>query len=103
MLAPAASRSLDRPARLLPARLPVNGVYLGDDFALVKETASSAQVEGGIDEPIPRVTAHELGHALGLPHRQDRTNLLASGTTGITFNEAEVKTAQGNAQGEGAR
>ncbi len=33
------------------------------------------------------MTAHELGHALGLPHRQ---NLLASGTTGTILNQAEV-------------
>ena len=67
----------------------VNGVYLGDATAFVQETAKLRPVEGGIDEPLPRVTAHELGHALGLPHRQDRTNLLASGTTGTSLNAAE--------------
>jgi hypothetical protein len=72
----------------------VNGVYLGDGTAVVQETAQLRPVEGGIDEPLPRVTAHELGHALGLPHRQARTNLLASGTTGTTLNEAEVKRAR---------
>jgi hypothetical protein len=67
----------------------VNGVHLERDVALVKETARLRPVEGGLDEPIPRVTSHELGHALGLPHREDRTNLLASGTTGIRLNVAE--------------
>ncbi|HEU5115996.1 MAG TPA: matrixin family metalloprotease, partial [Isosphaeraceae bacterium] len=82
----------------------VNGVYMGEDFAIVRETASLREVEGGIDEPIPRVTAHELGHALGLSHRQDRTNLLASGTTGTILNTAEVETARSRAQEtEGAR
>ena len=71
-------------------KFAVNGVYLGDRMAFVQETARLRPVPGGIDEPLPRVTAHELGHALGLPHRQDRTNLLASGTTGTTLNEAEV-------------
>ena len=75
-------------------KFSVNGVYLGERVAFVQETASLRKVEGGIDEPIPRVTAHELGHALGLPHRQARTNLLASGTTGTAFNAAEVARAR---------
>ena len=78
-------------------KLPVNGVYMGEDYAIVQETARLREVEGGIDEPLPRVTSHELGHALGLPHRQDRTNLMASGTTGTLLSEAEVKVARGKA------
>jgi hypothetical protein len=54
----------------------MNGVWLGRE-AVVKETAKLRTVNGGIDEPIPRVTAHELGHALGLSHRENRTNLLS--------------------------
>ncbi|MFO0954240.1 MAG: Matrixin [Isosphaeraceae bacterium] len=75
-------------------RFAVNGVWLGGGVAFVQETARLKEVEGGIDEPLPRVTAHELGHALGLPHRQDRTNLLASGTTGTLLNAKEVETAR---------
>jgi hypothetical protein len=79
-------------------RLPVNGVWMGGNFALVQETARLREVAGGIDEPLPRVTAHELGHALGLTHRQDRTNLLASGTTGTRLNATEVEAARKRAK-----
>jgi len=78
--------------------LPVNGVYLGANIGFVKETASLRKVEGGIDEPIPRVTSHEIGHALGLPHRQNKTNLMASGTTGTILNEAEVSVTRTTAK-----
>lgn len=37
-----------------------------------------------------RTTAHEVGHQLRLPHRQDYYNLMASGTTGWTFNQKEI-------------
>jgi hypothetical protein len=76
---------------------PVNGVWLGRD-ALIKDAARLRPVEGGSDEPIPRVSAHELGHALGLSHRPDNTNLLAPGTSGILLNAAEVKTARESAR-----
>lgn len=72
----------------------VNGIYYGRREAMVKETARLRKVPGGIDEPLPRVTSHELGHGLTLVHRQDTTNLMASGTTGTTFNEAEVAQAR---------
>ncbi len=70
---------------------------MGRRMAFVQETAKLRPVPGGIDEPLPRVTAHELGHALGLPHRQDRTNLLASGNNGTTLNPAEAEKAKGRA------
>lgn len=72
----------------------VNGVYFGNREAMVKETAALRKVESGIDEPLPRVTSHELGHALGLPHRQDTLNLMASGTTGTFLNEDEMRKAR---------
>jgi hypothetical protein len=94
VLLPEASRHCEGLHVYYIHKFPVNGVYMGSDYALVQETARLRPVDGGIDEPIPRVTAHELGHALGLPHRQDRTNLLASGTTGTLLNQAEVDTAR---------
>ena len=76
----------------------VNGVYFSHPEAIfVKDTASLRKVEGGIDEPIPRVTSHELGHAFSLVHRQDTFNLMASGTTGTTLNEAEIRQARESA------
>jgi hypothetical protein len=72
----------------------VNGLYIDQNAIFVQEVASLFPVPGGIDEPLPRVTAHELGHALKLPHRQDRTNLMASGTTGTSLNDEEVHTVR---------
>jgi hypothetical protein len=94
MLLPEKSRRFDGLHVYYIHKFAVNGIYMGQDFALVKETAALRPVEGGIDEPIPRVTAHELGHALGLSHRDDTTNLLASGTTGTLLNAKEVALAR---------
>jgi len=80
-------------------RMSVNGFFSGAIF--VKDTASLRKVEGGIDEPLPRVSSHELGHAFGLPHRQDTTNLMASGTTGTWLNEEEINRARAAARSFG--
>jgi hypothetical protein len=94
MLAPEGSRSDEGVDVYYIHKFSVNGVYLGDHVAFVQETARLRPVEGGIDEPLPRVTAHELGHALGLDHRQDRINLLASGNNGTSLNAKEVEIAR---------
>ena len=69
--------------------LTPNGFY-SQGLVFVKDTARLAEVPGGLDEPIPRVTAHEIGHALSLQHRQEVTNLMASGKSGFLLNEAEI-------------
>lgn len=74
-----------------------NGVYLGEAM-FVKDTASLRQVPGGIDEPIPRVSSHELGHALTLMHHTNDFHLLARGTTGTNFDAAEIKQARAAAE-----
>jgi hypothetical protein len=73
-----------------------NGFY-ADGLIVVKDTARLGEVPGGLDEPLPRVTAHEIGHALGLPHRQDLVNLMASGKNGFLLNEAEIAIARATA------
>ena len=76
-------------------RLPTNGVFMGPDAIFVKDTAALREVKGGVDEPIPRVTSHEIGHAMGLPHRQNTINLMASGTTGWSVSDPEIETVRG--------
>jgi len=56
-------------------RMSVNGNLSGEAI-FVKRHGFLRAVARGIDEPLPRVTSHELGHAFGLPHRQDTTNLM---------------------------
>jgi hypothetical protein len=97
-LLPERSRKFDGLHLYFVHQFQVNGVYMYSDFVMVKETARLQPVPGGIDEPVPRVASHELGHALGLAHRQARTNLLASGTTGTLLNSEEVATARAKAQ-----
>lgn len=75
--------------------LPTNGVFMGPDAIFVKDSSALHRVKGGVDEPLPRVTSHEIGHALGLAHRQNRINLMASGTTGWSVNDEEIGTVRG--------
>ena len=72
--------------------------FFHSGLIVVKDTASLRPVEGGIDEPLPRVTSHEIGHALSLSHRQDTTNLMASGTTGFSLNAGEIHAAREKAK-----
>ncbi len=77
-------------------QLRPNGIFLGP-ASFVKDTARLRKAEGGIDEPLPRVSSHELGHALGLGHRQNITNLMASGMTGCWLNSEEIETTRDRA------
>lgn len=70
-----------------------NGFYYGEAIA-VKDTASLRPMPGGMDEPLPRVTAHEIGHALGLSHRQDGVNLMSSGNSSYSLNTEEIAKAR---------
>jgi len=70
-----------------------NGVYLGAAM-FVKDTATLRAVPGGIDEPLPRVSSHELGHALSLQHHTNVLHLLASRTTGTNLDAGEIRQAR---------
>lgn len=70
-----------------------NGFFYGEPV-VVSETPEFTKVKGGADNAVARVTAHELGHVLGLQHREDRTNLMASGRNGISLNQEEIQAAR---------
>lgn len=73
-----------------------NGFFYGEPV-VVCEKPEFTKVSGGADNPVARVTAHELGHVLFLQHRQDHTNLMASGRNGISLNNQEIKDARARA------
>jgi hypothetical protein len=70
-----------------------NGFFYGEPV-VVCENPEYHKVPGGAENPVARVTAHELGHVLFLQHRQERTNLMASGRNGFSLNEQEIKDAR---------
>ena len=72
-----------------------NGATIGGhDVIFFKDTASLIPVEGGIDEPLPRVLSHQLGYALSLGNVDDTSYLMANGTTGTLMSEREVFNAR---------
>lgn len=100
LIRPRASLSRDTFHLYFIRRMRPNGICFNSSYQLlfVKDTAELNPVPGGIDEDLPRVSAHEIGHALELEHRQDTFNLMASGTTGTLLNDAEAATSRAAAQ-----
>jgi hypothetical protein len=96
-LRPGATRATNLFHLYYVKRFTANGVYLGEAM-FVKDTASLREVPGGIDEPIPRVSSHELGHALTLMHHTNDFHLMARGTTGTNFDAAEITQARAAAE-----
>ena len=75
--------------------LPMNGFYLtGADAGLTREKPELNQVKGGSKDSLARVEAKLLGHALGLPNRDDDVGLLSSGTNGTGLSEVEIGQAR---------
>lgn len=74
-----------------------NGFFYGEPV-VVCENPEFTRVKGGAANPVSRVAAHELGHVLGLQHRQDHVNLMASGRNGVSMNGDEIKAARQKAQ-----
>ncbi len=68
----------------------VNGICFPNAI-FVKDTAETRKVAGGADDPLARTVAHEFGHAFGLMHRHNYTNLMSPGTSGSSVNESEIK------------
>ncbi len=70
-----------------------NGFFYGEPV-VVSEAPEFTKVRGGADNPVAGVIAHELGHVLFLQHRQDHTNLMASGRDGVSLNAQEIRDAR---------
>ena len=70
----------------------LNGITLEDRVVIIKDSPGS-QTE--------RVTAHELGHNLGLHHaHEDSLRLMYPGTSGTVLTSQETKTARNNASSQ---
>jgi len=70
-----------------------NGFFYGEPV-VVCQNPEFHKVSGGTANIVARVTAHELGHVLFLQHRQEHTNLMASGKNGVALNQQEIKDAR---------
>jgi len=70
-----------------------NGFFYGEPV-VVCQNPEFHKVSGGTANIVARVTAHELGHVLFLQHRQERTNLMASGRNGVSLNSQEISDAR---------
>ncbi len=96
-LRPPASRATNLFHIYYVKRFSANGVYLGEAM-FVKDIANLEAVPGGIDEPLPRVSSHELGHALSLQHHTNLHHLMFRGTTGTNLDAVEIHEARAAAQ-----
>ncbi len=80
---------------LIDNNADVNGVFANGHAIYVRDTPILKAALKPAHDPAARTAAHELGHALNLPHRQDSDeNLMRSKTYGWQLNQEEVTIAR---------
>ena len=73
----------------------LNGIYSSGHSIYVRDRPILRAAPRPALHPAARTAAHELGHALGLPHRQDsEDNLMRSKTFGWLLNKDEIAVAR---------
>jgi hypothetical protein len=73
----------------------MNGIFGSGHSIYVRDTPILNAAPKPAQHPAARTAAHELGHALSLPHRQDSDdNLMRSKTYGWQLNQEEVAIAR---------